>query len=244
ARAYLAYLRKDTQQALDTFNEVIRIDSGNTYARQTSSLIKKIASQVIWDELFARPDRNEAGEGWEENESYGIEIFIKDKKLKFHGIQALQDKGITRLNRSVAGDVFLKIEAAVEIDPDADASVGLYLANPDTKSGLLIAVVNNKLAYNMTRNDSLIDQWVWLTPKELNQKSFVLGLEKNILSNGLEFQCYLDGNLVGTVPVNKTAAFRSAKTYSVGVFGYAELKKEWGLTVSSVKIFEKRQGGK
>ena len=242
AQAYGAYLNRDKNKAISKLKETLTYDSKNTYARQTLSLIQEMATQVLWVDTFDRPDSMEIGQGWEESEPYGIEIMVKNKELRFTGTQKIKDQGVTKLLRQVDRDIFIRLDTIFIPDPASSAVFGICVISPRTGEALAIAIVNDRLAYSiLKRSDGASGKWINLT-KKLDQKKIALGLRKEVgPRRALEFKCSLNGNPYA-IPSDLTRFLRSARTFSVGIFGYGELEKKWALKVSSVNIFEKRQG--
>lgn len=246
--AYLEYKNNQSAKAIDYFSNVLKWYRDDIYASGSIKAIKEAESQVIWKDLFNRPDNNTVGEGWTEKELFGIEIEINYEKLYFKGTQVLQDNGVTYLERPINQDNFIRLEADLGINEINRACVGIYIASKEekTKGTIFYAIMpseaKNKVAWQFSNSsEPVLSNWNEIPVVVSSLDPVKLEIQKVISDNNqIELKIWLNNKQVNTTPIPQAKFIMNAKSCALGIFGYAPLGTKWELLVKNIRVTEKK----
>lgn len=108
------------------------------YALAGRYLVNAATGQELWADNFERADGQKPLNSWDESETYGIEIGLRQGSAIFEGTQEYEDDGRTALLREVQGERLARIRVTLSVSKGLQqGTVGLRIEDENGGSGLV-----------------------------------------------------------------------------------------------------------
>lgn len=166
ALAFLEYREGNFGAARDLFDEVIARFSEEqrdeatppaelAYALRCREFVAAAIADETWRDDFNRASGDKVLNNWDEQETFNVEIGLRDGAASFRGQQDFEDDGLTVLSRSLSGDRLVRIRMQVRIKTGASAlRLGLRLEDEDQQNGIVfLRDKDGVLKFSLNRGD-------------------------------------------------------------------------------------------
>jgi hypothetical protein len=111
--AACAYKGGQREKARELFQQLLAKDEKDLWAQQGLRNIDEARTRRVWIDPFGQA---EVENSWKATTDFGVLLRPADGKLRLSGTQAnALDEGITRLTRTVEGEVVVKFEVVLEV---------------------------------------------------------------------------------------------------------------------------------
>ncbi|RMG13082.1 MAG: hypothetical protein D6731_12745 [Planctomycetota bacterium] len=126
--AYCAYVRDDRPRARALFEQLLRLDADDSWARRGLRNLEEARTRRVWEDRFDRSD-GELLNGWRVEAPFGIDVSLRNGKLRLWGDQKNEPGGKTLVSRDVQGERVVKFEVRLALDGGNVGRVGVRLHN-------------------------------------------------------------------------------------------------------------------
>ncbi len=261
----LEYRAGDLGRAQAQFEAALRIarapsDSdeplppARVYALSALEQIDRTLAEEVWSDDFAREDSSQILNKWEKSETFGVTIELRDKAVRFSGVQKFQSDGLTRLHRPVDGTTLARVRAQLRLEVGAAARIGLRLARVASGGegdgvvvyrdldGVMAVALNSGEETTEIRSDEVGEKVadLELIPTSWPDDGVPHWIEIRLPRPDQDESAaiYLDGRLV--MRGFETPRFQGRAGATVGVSGQADLEQGYRFDVVNFELFRRR----
>ena len=235
---YVLYRQDDREGSRSFFQQAIAIDKTNVFGLRALKNLEDARTRRVWIDRFDR-ETADVENGWLSEQSVGVNVALKDKKVVFSGTQAREDLGKTKLFRDVVGQQALRVEVRLDLKDAADARCGIRF---ETDKGSMILFRDQDGALQAAKamsggiGNAVYDNPIKVGEWPVEGRSHVLAIEIEAPDTG-NVSWWLDDQ---RLLMDKIAAVGRATKAQVTVYGQAKTGSSYGFSVEEVRVYAKR----
>jgi len=240
---YLAYRSGDFDRATAFFSSALSASPNDAYAKDGIARIGWVLNWDLWEDSFGREDSDDISNGWQEEERFGVEIRIENKRAKFNGTQREGNKK-TAIYKTESGKKFARFEAFLDGSGASGAKFGIMIEKRNSKDEVQGAIVfvkdyDGSLSYNYMEERG---KWksedipLVIEPYPLDMKSHAFGIGVLDSATGT-YELFFDNNRSVQVTCSPLARISD---FTISIFGESAEGEPWSLAVDKVLIYRER----